>query len=308
MQLIRFVFYAALFLGLALMGRSLWYHLRPATVDHAPVYQMASVDHADPIEPRDLGLRVVMSGHSLTDPVPVPLDAMVRAAGGVPSVALSTIPGSPLEWRWNNAPELDLRARMAEFDTVVLTERVALSNTVPFHHTHDVALDFAQLAWAEGAGGRGAEVLIYATWVSLDSGPEFARVRSSDSDIGIPWRERLDREREGWESIRSMLDDQRPAEAAQVRIVPVIDVMRAIYDGIEDGSAPLDTITVLFRDDIHTSELGSWVSALTHYGVLYGRDPRGLTRPDGVSEDVAVWLENVVWEVVSNHPFTGLQR
>ncbi|WP_323036038.1 hypothetical protein [Pararhodobacter sp.] len=127
-----------------------------------------------------LHARVVMSGHSLTDPLLDPLQAMVRAAGGPrDSVFLSTIPGSPLEWRWNNPPGLDLRARISEFDVVVLTERVALSNTAPYHHSADYALRFAQLGWSAGA-----EVLLFASWVGLDTGPEFAG-QGSDPDARL---------------------------------------------------------------------------------------------------------------------------
>ena len=55
-------------------------------------------------ERRPLTLRVIQSGHSLTDPIPDPLRALVVAAGhrGV-VIDRSTIPGSPMDWRWNNA-------------------------------------------------------------------------------------------------------------------------------------------------------------------------------------------------------------
>lgn len=254
-----------------------------------------------------LGLRVVMSGHSLSDPVRDPLEAMARAAGGPrATVELSTIPGSPLEWRWNNPPGLDLRARIAEFDVLVLTERVALSNTRPWHHTEDYALRFARLAWAQGAGGQGAEVLVYASWVSLDTGPGFGG-QGSDPDAGLPWRARLDREAPGWEAIRAHLDAHRPDGAAPVRMVPVNAVLAALWDEIAAGRAPLADIRALFADDIHPNALGAWLAALVHFAVIYRRDPAGLTRPEGLSRAVARWYEDLVWRVVTADPATGLQ-
>lgn len=247
-----------------------------------------------------LDQRVVLSGHSLSDPIRDPLEDLIRAAGGPRAmVALSTIPGSPLEWRWNNAPGLDLRARMDEFDTLVLTERVALSNTVPYHASHDYALRFARLAWGEGAA-----VVLYGTWVTLDTGPAFAG-QGSDPDAGIAWRERLDREAAGWEAMRAHIDAHRPAGAAQVRLIPAYAVLAAIYDAIEAGQAPIGDIRDLFADDIHPSPLGAWIVAMAHFAVLYGRDPSGLTRPAGISPAVAAWYEALVWRVLSDHPATG---
>ncbi|WP_417587927.1 hypothetical protein [Pararhodobacter oceanensis] len=248
-----------------------------------------------------LDLRVVMSGHSLTDPVHDPLEAMIRAAGGPRgTVELSTIPGSPMEWRWNNAPRLDLRARMAEFDLLVLTERVALSNTVRYHDSMGFARRFAELAWAAGA-----DVILYASWVSLESGPEFAG-RGSDVDQGLPWRERLDRELRVWEEIRASVNAERPAGVAEMRLIPAISVMAALYDEIEAGRAPVADISALFRDAIHPSELGAWLVALTHYAVIFGSDPSGLTRPEGVSAAQAAWYEALVWRVVSGHAGSGI--
>lgn len=255
---------------------------------------------------RPLDLRVVMSGHSLTDPVPEPLQAMVRAAGGpLGTIEPSTIPGSPLEWRWNNAPDLDLRAEIGRFDVLVLTERVPLSNTMPWHHSADVALRFAELAWQQGAGGNGGEVLLYSTWVEIEDGPPFLG-EGSDPDAGLPWRERLDREASGWEDIRTHLNQNRPRGAPPVRMVPMLRVMAALYDEVEAGRAPIDTIRAVFSDDIHVNALGAWLAALAHFAVIYRRDPSGLTRPARVPPAVAHWYEALVWRVLTEDPATEL--
>lgn len=249
-----------------------------------------------------LDRRIVLSGHSLSDPVRDPLEDLIRAAGGPRArVELSTIPGSPMEWRWNNPPALDLRARMAEFDMLVLTERVALSNTVPYHASNEYALRFARLAW-----GAGADLVIYGTWVSLNTGPEFAG-QGSDPDVGLAWRERLDREGAGWEAIRAHVDARRPQSAAPVRLIPCYAFLAAIHDAIGTGRAPIDDIRALFADDIHPSALGAWLVALAHFAVLYGRDPSGLTRPRGISPAVAAWFEAQVWRVIAQIPATGVQ-
>lgn len=259
------------------------------------------------IAPRPLALRVVMSGHSLSDPIAEPLSDMVRAAGGPrASVDLSTIPGSPMEWRWNNAPWHDVREHMAEYDVLVLTERVSLSNTLPWHRSREVALDFARLAWERGAQGRGGEALLYASWVTRETGPDWAG-QGADPDVGLDWRARLDREMLGWEEIRHHVNANRPDGAPPMRLIPAIAVMAAIDDAIAAGEGPMTAIDGMFRDAIHPSDLGAWMVALTHFAVIYGRDPRGLTRPAGVTPEVAQWVEDLVWQVVTQHPATGVQ-
>lgn len=256
---------------------------------------------------RELSARIVMSGHSLTDPVRDPLEAMIRAAGGPgATVELSTIPGSPLEWRWNNAPGLDLRARAGDFDVVVLTERVALSNTLPYHASADFALRFARLAWERGAGGAGAEVILYASWVTLATGPAHAG-QGSDPDAGLAWRTRLDREAAQWEGLRAHLDAHRPAAMPPVRLIPMPEVFAALHDEIAAGRAPVAGIEAFFADDIHPNAMGAWLVALAHFAVIFQRDPSALTRPQGLPEALARWYEALVWRVLNQHPATGLQ-
>ena len=66
---------------------------------------------AEPVQ-RPFNLRMVMSGHSLTDPIPRPLEILVKAAGGAQSRGMlidkSTIPGSPAEMRWLSKEPADM--------------------------------------------------------------------------------------------------------------------------------------------------------------------------------------------------------
>jgi hypothetical protein len=68
-------------------------------------------------------------------------------------------------------------------------------------------------------------------------------------------------------------------------------------------------------DTIHLSDAGNYIIALTHYAVLYQRSPVGLphdlTLADGspmapMSQETARALQEVVWQVVSGYPFTGI--
>lgn len=122
---------------------------------------------------RPLSLRVIQSGHSLTDPIPDPLQAMIRAGGWRgDTVALSTIPGSPMDWRWNNPPGYglpDARHAIGDYDVLVLTERVSVNGTIQWHNSLDQALIWFNHASSNGKGGKGAETVLYATWVGVPS-------------------------------------------------------------------------------------------------------------------------------------------
>lgn len=261
------------------------------------------------VAPRPLNLRIIMSGHSLTDPMGSALPPLVQAAGGIGGrIALSTIPGAPMDVRWNDRrPSPDARTDIAEFDVLVQTERVSLSGTRYWHKSDDEALRWARHAWENGADGQGAEVLLYATWVSLDTGPGFAT--HGDEDSSLPWRTRLDREFTSWEEIMAHVNAHRPGDAPQMRMIPATLVMAAIYDAIDAGAAPegLRDIRQLFSDDIHLSPLGAWLVALTHYAVIYARDPRGLPGPQGASPELVEWAQALVWEVVTGYPGTGVR-
>ena len=252
--------------------------------------------------------RIVLSGHSLTDPIATPLETLGIAAGGPRGrVERSTIPGSPLDWRWNNTPNgADARAEIARFDVLVLTERVPLSNTMPWHNSPDEALRWARHAWENGAAGQGAEVLLYASWVSLVPEREGA---GSDPEGHLPWRERLDLEAPRWQEILDHVNAHRPEGVPPMRLVPANRVMAAVHDAIAAGDLPgLGGIEALFSDDIHLSEVGAWLVALTHHAVIHRADPRGLPGPmrPPLPAETRDALADLVWQVVQDEPAAGL--
>ena len=59
-------------------------------------------------------------------------------------------------------------------------------------------------------------------------------------------------------------------------------------------------------DDVHPSQLGVYIVALTHYAVIFRRSPVGLPTVDGIPEATARRLQNLVWGVVTSDPRTGV--
>ena len=73
-----------------------------------------------------------------------------------------------------------------------------------------------------------AETVLYASWVSIDSG------KPSDSDDSddqkLPFRERLDVEMGDWQAIADFVNAQRPAGSPPMRAIPGPLIMAAIFD------------------------------------------------------------------------------
>ncbi|MEM7677200.1 MAG: hypothetical protein AAF449_14455 [Myxococcota bacterium] len=60
-------------------------------------------------------------------------------------------------------------------------------------------------------------------------------------------------------------------------------------------------------DDVHPSQIGIYIVALTHFAVLYRRSPVGLATVEGISEDLAAQLQTLIWDVVQDDPRTGVK-
>jgi len=137
-----------------------------------------------------------------------------------------------------------------------------------------------------------------------------------DADLADLWKGRLTEPELG------MTDDpSRP-----VRLIPAGQVMAAFVRRVEaaGGIGNVAGRESLFArdaqgslDTIHVNDLGAYLVALTHYAVLYQRDPRGLphalTRADGSAADApdaeaARAMQETVWQVVRAIPETGVPK
>lgn len=284
--------------------------LRGACFGIATILTMVLGDAAH-AQPERFALRVIQSGHSLTDPIVPVLNGLVVAAGAPARrpqpITKSTIPGSPMDWRWDHrADPVDARHDIADYDLLVLTERVSLSNTMPWHDSEAMALRWFEHAWANGAGGSGAPTVLYASWVDVTSGPD-AENPHNDPEAHIPFRERLSLEMARWQQIADHVNENRPDGSPAMRVIPGPLVMAAAHDAIEAGEAPgLSTMEDLFEDTIHVNELGAYLIALAHYATIYDADPRDL--PDGLGglgprdPAMAAWMQDLVHEVLLDYP------
>jgi hypothetical protein len=158
-------------------------------------------------------------------------------------------------------------------------------------------------AWTQGNGGKGAATLLWTTWVHVDG--------SSGN-----FRTMLDLQGGEWERMQDYANERRLAGATPVYIIPGHRMMARLYDDIEKKLVPgISSITEFFSDQIHTNELGAYAIALIHYACIFNRNPRGLPSnllpdaPAGTpipSPELADYLQDMVWDVVTSYARTGV--
>lgn len=283
----------------------------------APFLSLARPAFAAAPEPRPYSARVVQSGHSLTDPIVPVLAAMVAAVGGQEAkrgvIEGSTIPGSPMDWRWDNRTEYppDARTEIGNYDVLVITERAPLSTgTLDYHKSDRVALKWFEHAWSKGNGGRGAETVLYASWVEVTSGPDFENPWG-DPEGNMTFRDRMGPEMERWQTIADYVNANRPEGSPPMPVIPGPMIMAAVHDAIAAGTAPgLRAMTDLFFDDIHINDVGAYLITLAHFAVIYRRDPRIIPSRLGSvptpPQATADWMKELVATVLKGYPSAGL--
>jgi hypothetical protein len=281
-----------------------------------PLIAAAGAGQAQTVE-RPFNLRVIMSGHSLTDPVPHPLTILVQAAGGPQSRGMvidnSSIPGSTAQLRWAHDLDLpyDARRDMANYDLLVLTERVPVRSAIGWEGAVEFTRQWFDHAWTTGNGGKGAETIYYASWVDIRSGPGNTDGYDLPDERVIPLRERLDLEMGSWQDVADQVNAGRPAGSPPMRVIPGPKIIAAVLDAIAAGTAPgLTQIQDLFEDTIHPNAKGGYLIAVAHFAVIYGRDPRTIPNlrgePGWPTAEQADWMKALVWDVLKAYPDSGL--
>ncbi|MFO1137958.1 MAG: hypothetical protein U1E41_02605 [Paracoccus sp. (in: a-proteobacteria)] len=202
----------------------------------------------------------------------------------------------------------DVRQALAsrDYDAFVMTEMMRLSDAIKYHQTREYAAKWAAEAVRADPD---IQIFVYESWHALDDGPDWlARL---PGDLDSMWKPEL-----LWPAARAA---RRP-----VWLIPVGQVMARLVAEAESqgGIAELKSRKDLFattpegaQDPIHPSDLGTYLVALTHYAVLYGKSPVGLPREllraDGSpavapSPELARRMQEIVWEVVTSIRETGV--
>ncbi|MGB1248291.1 MAG: T9SS type A sorting domain-containing protein [Chitinophagales bacterium] len=111
-------------------------------------------------------------------------------------------------------------------------------------------------------------------------------------------------------------NDNRPDGATPVYIIPGHRMMARLYDDIALDLVPgISDISDFFGDNIHPNSLGDYAVAMIHYACIFNESPLGLSNdlmpdpPAGFqmpSPELALYLQTMIWEVVTTYPRTGI--
>ena len=129
-----------------------------------------------PKEAYSLDVKQIHSGHSLTDPLfinPWPgqyvnLITLLRGVWANDDIGKSTIPGSPMFWRWDNEHTVSPSARydIADWQVLIITEGVPLWD---INISNQYFSLYVNNAWENGNQGNGAPTLLWTTWTNIDN-------------------------------------------------------------------------------------------------------------------------------------------
>jgi len=270
--------------------------------------------YADSLQPADTPLQVFHLGHSLVGhDMPVML---AQLAGEGHSFHSQLGWGTFLRQHWeadipvkgyaeeNTHPQhREPREALATgvYDALVLTEAVEIKDAIRYFTPALYLHRFADLAWVSNPKTR---VCLYETWHPTNGEEDwYMRI---DRDLGLYWEGEILR--------RALAYDE---ERRPIYVIPGGQVMSAVAREIDKRGTvgPLQSRDDLFSDNIHFSDYGAYLMALTHYAVLYGRSPVGLphvlTKLDGshaadLGPEAARMMQEVVWRVVTSYAPTGV--
>lgn len=289
------------------------------------------------LAPFPMTIAQIHSGHSLTDAAmfggawPGHGQAVFASANiGTPNVGKSTIPGSSLEFRRNNAPGFgapDAWGGIADWELLVATE---VNNSYPEalfpggwqasarQEQRDELVAWIDRAWTVGNGGAGATFVHYTSWIS-QADPN----RNSPSITVNSWRERM-----GYEDVEHLAkvayaEANKVAGSPTIRVIPGNALMMRLWDEAEAGNMPGAASGAAWAADathwwdpadgadrVHPIGYGMLALAWLHLAVLHHVDPRGLpytgfglaAEPDAT---MAAWLQGVVYDLATTYPMTG---
>jgi hypothetical protein len=199
----------------------------------------------------------------------------------------------------NPGPTWEVPLSGREWDALVLQPHNKTGNT------QQVDVTYAQkfVDYARSAGkNEGMQVYMFSTYPSQTEGwGNWTSPYASGPNQPATHR------RAYFENVASNLTTVLGEE---VHIIPAGDVLHRIIQEIAAGTVPnLDATSDLYRDPIHLSNMGRLASACTVFATITGRSPVGLptmTWTEG-SADTVLRIQQLAWEVVSNHSRSGVQ-
>ena len=264
--------------------------------------------------------RVLISGHSLTDnPLADHLETIATSRGrdlrwnqqiGIGSpIRVRTKGDDPSASTWpgyrtgknRSGSNMDVPAELLgpqtigageRYDTLVLTERHDLLNTIQWENTVGYARHYHDRLVA---GNAAAQTYLYHSWLGLDL------------DAPGPWIAYEQQARFAWECVASKVNQTLSVNQQPRGVVtlPAGGALVALVERLVADTVPGITGTqrarleAVFSDDVHLTSLGSYYVAAVTYAAVFRHSPVGATGPTGASAATVTALQQLAWDYVS---------
>lgn len=271
-------------------------------------------DDVPTLTPVPLASRLVCTGHSIPDaPLQWPWGGVITDAGFTPDMITSTGPFGSAESRWNLDPAgLDkvreyLSEPGASAELFLGTEAFGGSYGSPGRASVHGHIQFSDaygyaLLWHNLAASTGAQTF-YSNFWRNDLDEEFGSSWRNSHNVPVSAPYNLT-EVELWNSIIDHVNSNRAEGTPAMRLVPWLEVFLAVYDAIEADELTGITSADLFTDDVHPSDIGTWIQMATMMAVMYHRHPDELSHsisdqyggaPFTISSGLAAQLRPLIW-------------
>ena len=258
--------------------------------------------------------RIYLIGNSVTDQVNYDgFRLMGVAEQHVHCWGRHVIPGSPLDYIWNNPGSGFQESPYAYYPTALPNWHWQAVSLQPFDR--QLASDtnycsrFIDLARTNPANAD-TQFYIYSRWPrknddgTLDYAAKWLRHYTGGGQT--------EESREYFELLVDALRVAYPAIAKPIRMVPVGDVLYELDKRMEAGQVPgFSDVCDVYSDGIHFNATGQFIVATTFFATMYKENPRGLPVPSNfgtIASAVVAQIQDAAWEVVSTHKYSGVGR
>lgn len=252
--------------------------------------------------------RIFMVGNSVTDSVNYgQFQQLAQSRGYTHIWGRHIILGSPLDNIWNTP------------DSGFITEPFnGYANALPNFDWDAVTLQtydrgfatdldyfgrFLNLARTRPYNAQNTEFFTFARWPRKDKG-DFSTYWVLPSDGSTQRSETADY----FEDLTVALREAH--SGVSIRMIPVGHVFYELEQRMKEGLIPGYTSVYddFYTDGVHQSDSGRYVTALTFFTTIYKDDPRGLPLAGfNVTPQAAAIFQEVVWEVVTRTPLSGVE-
>lgn len=247
-------------------------------------------------------ISVYQIGNSLTnDARKGGIDVLAAAAGYTDHVQAWHIRcGSSLRAIWNNPTETCVAPTAYGLFGDALAGYSWDAVTLQPHHESTLGMDRYYASQFIDLTPATTKIYVYATWPRISLG-DYATVwqtETTDDDAQV-----MVAARSYFHHLADALRADHPDR--EIFVIPVGEVFYEVEQRLASGALVIDGVTGahdLYRDNVHATDLGRYLAALTHYAVLYGESPVNLGEPDATE----LALQGVVWDVVRQDVYTGV--